>query len=343
MRLLIVTPRQPRATGNTVTAMRLAHGLQERGHQVSLAEVSAGHPLSFSEDPGPFQPHLALLLHAFRAGEPWLSCPAGERIPFAVLLTGTDIHEGIHDPAQGPAIRKILRRASRILTQNRLTAEELPHRLPELAARLRYLPPGVMLGEAPCPVVLPRPAGPETQALLHAAGIRPVKRNLELLLLLDRLVAAQPPFTLSFCGPVLDPRYGERFFDALRERPWARYLGTIDPPAMPALLRQADLVLNHSESEGLPNVLVEAAALGRPILARAIPGNAAVVAEGVNGRLYRSDGEFLRCARDLLAEPRRLRQMADRREEAGRFSPRQEAGRLEEILQEVLAEASVAV
>ena len=343
MRLLIVTPRQPRATGNTVTAMRLAGGLRELGHQVRLSEAAVGLPLSLGEEEAPFNPQLALLLHAFRAGAPWLCSQAAGRLPFAVLLAGTDIHGGIHDPVQAPVIWRVLRSAPRILTQNRLTAGELSRNCPELAERLRYLPPGVVLGDAPCPVVLHRLAEAGTPALLHAAGIRPVKGNLELLLLSDGLAAAKVPFTLSFCGPVLDQRYGERFFAALRERPWARYLGTVDPSAMPALLRQADLVLNHSESEGLPNVLVEAVALGRPILARAISGNAAVVDEAINGRLYRDDGEFLSIARELLLDPGQLRQLSNRGPDPGRFSPRREAERLKEIFREMLAEPNAEV
>ena len=64
-----------------------------------------------------------------------------------------------------------------------------------------------------------------------------------------------------------------------------------------------DVILNNSVSEGLPNALLEATALGLPILARNIPGNAAVVESGGNGLLYDDAAGFLESAVRLLNDP----------------------------------------
>lgn len=54
---------------------------------------------------------------------------------------------------------------------------------------------------------------------------------------------------------------------------------------MPAVLRHAHVICLPSYREGLPKVLAEAAASGRPIVATAAPGCSCVVADGVNGLL----------------------------------------------------------
>ena len=52
---------------------------------------------------------------------------------------------------------------------------------------------------------------------------------------------------------------------------------------MPALLAASDVVALPSYSEGIPRVLIEAAAMSRPIVSTTIPGVAEIVEDGVNG------------------------------------------------------------
>jgi len=300
MRILIVLPEQDRATGNRVTAERIARGLRGRDHQVELCAT----PL----DPAPlraalaaFRPELALLLHAYRSGRPWLE--AGGTSPFLVLLTGTDLNQGLSDPGQSPAIRRVLGAAATILLQNPLLVPRFQAELPELAARLQLLPAAVELGTLPYPLRERHQLPGDRPLLLFPAGIRPVKGQRELLALLAPLAAGLPPFHLACCGPLLDAGYGRALLADIAGYPWADYLGVIPPEAMAAALRASDLVLNHSRDEGLPNALLEAATLGIPILARAIPGNAAVVTPGVNGLLYHDGAEFAAQLRRLLSDP----------------------------------------
>ena len=70
-----------------------------------------------------------------------------------------------------------------------------------------------------------------------------------------------------------------------------RYLGARED--VRELMALADLVVLPSYREGVPRVLIEAAAMGRPIVATDIPGCREVVSNGVNG--------FLVPVRDTLA------------------------------------------
>jgi glycosyltransferase involved in cell wall biosynthesis len=335
MRILIVLPRQDPATGNEVTAERHRAELVSLGHEVALERVDPGDGPSLRAASLSFAPDLVHLLHAYRSGRPWLEAGV-DRIPCLVTLTGTDIHGGIDDPEEGPVIRRVLEKADRIITQNRLTAETLHRERPPFAGKIAYLPPGIALGTAPSPFARSELAPPGHTLFLHPAGIRPVKGNLELLELFDPLAAAGLPFTVAFCGPPLDGPYSADFFAAVARRPWARHLGVIPPAAMPALLRLADVVLNNSQKEGLPNALLEAAALGVPMLVRDIPGNAAVVEEGVNGFLYRDATAFADRAGLLIADPALRRSLA--RPSPERYASEKETQVLLEFYRQVIAE-----
>jgi glycosyltransferase involved in cell wall biosynthesis len=96
-------------------------------------------------------------------------------------------------------------------------------------------------------------------------------------------------------------------------------------------LQQADLVLNNSFSEGLPNTLVEATSLGRPILARNIPGNSALVRDGINGLLYDDAQGFERQLLRLSVEPQLRRSLS--RPDLQSFSAEAEGKRLASILE----------
>jgi len=332
MRLLIVVPSQNRATGNWVTATRLQQGLAARGHAVVLA-ATAGDPRQLQAIVTSSTPELVLLLHAWRSGRPWLASGCSQ--PYAVLLTGTDINISINDPDQVLVIETVLEQAAAILSQNPLTVAALRRDRPGLAARVRYLPAGVILGGDPWPWRERLAAAPGELLCLCPAGIRPIKGALELIGMCEPLIRENLQLRMVFCGPILDDDYGRRFLAEVSARPWTTYLGVVPPAAMPAALRQADIILSNSFGEGLPNALVEAAAVGRPILARDIPGNAAVVINGENGLLYRDERGFRAALQRLHDDPAWRATLS--RPSPERFAAEHEIATLEALCHEILA------
>lgn len=79
----------------------------------------------------------------------------------------------------------------------------------------------------------------------------------------------------------------------------------------PAVLAQASIVVLPSYREGLPKVLLEAAASGRPMVATDVPGCREVVEHGVTGLRVppRDGGALAEAIVQLLADPARCRQM----------------------------------
>ena len=85
------------------------------------------------------------------------------------------------------------------------------------------------------------------------------------------------------------------------------YVGYRDD--MPALLAASDIVvLPTYYPEGIPRVLIEAAAMGTPIVSTTIPGVAEIVEDGVNGSLVPPrDAVALASAIEMLLDNPRLR------------------------------------
>jgi glycosyltransferase involved in cell wall biosynthesis len=299
MRLLIIIPKQHASTGNYVTAHRLQTGLQKIGLAVELLAVDPDEPEIITTKVAAFNPDQLLLLHAWRCGKPWLAS-AATFCPTTVLLTGTDINHDINDFEKGPQTTLVLQKAAAIVSQNRLIFEATLSQSPAWIERLHYIPPGFFLGCMPYPLRQKHSIPKEAILFLHPAGIRPVKANLELLKLCDSLALCNKNFVIAFCGPPLNPDYFSEFLTAIEQRPWSRYLGTIPADAMPAAMAEADLILNHSHSEGISNALLEAVAIGRPVLARNIPGNAEILGKGKLNQLYDSDADFIKQAQGFL-------------------------------------------
>jgi glycosyltransferase involved in cell wall biosynthesis len=301
VRILIVTPRQPRTTGNWVAACRQQKGLESLGHAVRIVEVAES-AAELDEVVRHFAPEVVNVLHAYRSGKPWLACRHAKYLPLAVTLTGTDVNHGLDSPEQRSTILSVLARADAVITINPLTFASLSGVYPKWRSKLHHVPPAVDFGQGSFDLRGPWKIPPSNVVFLHPAGIRPVKGNLELLHMFEK-VAGAGGSVLIFCGPVLDDDYGRRFFKALEECPWAMHIGEVPVDAMPSVLQAADVVVNNSLSEGFSNILHEAACLGVPILARDIPGNLVAFEPERQGWLYHSPEDFVRQAIHLAKHP----------------------------------------
>jgi glycosyltransferase involved in cell wall biosynthesis len=93
---------------------------------------------------------------------------------------------------------------------------------------------------------------------------------------------------------------------------------------VPARLAQAALVVLPSYREGLPKVVIEAAATGRPVIVSDSPGCREAVVDGQTGLLVppKDPGALASAIGTLLADPARRRLMGDaaRRDAESRFA-----------------------
>ena len=327
-RLALLTPFAfPSARGNAVTVERIARGLRARGADIEVWDLSTMARASVERRASEYRPELVHAFHAYRAGPLGLALARRIGRPLVVTLTGTDANLDLFDAERAPAVRQVLESSAAVTAFHDSVAALVARAVPELSARIVVVPQSVDLPDfSPPDGPAPRARGP---VMLFPAGIRPVKRPLFPLAPLDSVAVRYPGFELRYIGPILDVTQGEALIRALRGRQWARHLGEVPHAAMAALLRDADVVLNCSLSEGgMANSVLEALACGRAVLASDIAGNRSVIEDGVTGLLFRDPGDFADKAARLLGDPALRERLGEAgRVRASRFGLQQEIER----------------
>jgi len=146
---------------------------------------------------------------------------------------------------------------------------------------------------------------PDAKLALFAGRLAPQKRVGDLLKVLDLLQHVQPDLRTAIVGEGPMRRELEKLAGQYDLAEKVRFLGHRDD--VPRLMAAADVVALTSEYEGLPNVVLEAMMLGKPVVATAAPGTTEVVVDGATGVLAPiGDIPLLaRGLRDLVRDPRR--------------------------------------
>lgn len=132
---------------------------------------------------------------------------------------------------------------------------------------------------------------PETVPLLFALGRLHENKGFDTLL---KAVARLSDVTLWLAGDGPERQALEALATKLGIRPRVRFLGWTD--SAPALHRAADLFVCPSRHEPLGNVVLEAWAQQRPVLAAASQGPSALIEHGVNGLLTPVDDDVAMAA-----------------------------------------------
>ncbi|MDA8427715.1 MAG: glycosyltransferase [Geobacteraceae bacterium] len=272
-----------------------------------------------------FKPDLIHCFHAHSCGA--ISRQLAERfkVPYIITITGSDVH----DPLQRnhPETVTAIEAAQGVVCFSDSDADALSAYIPGIGARISVAPQGVE--PIACDGKATFDLDPDAFILLLPAALRPVKQVEFPIRSLAQLVQHDPTLRLVIAGGVIDREYTASISRMLCETTYATWLGEVPYEQMGNLYTRADLVLNCSRSESMPNSLMEAMALGRPVLAANIPGNRSLVRHGQNGWLYDNVEDF----RKLAVQIRRntaLREQVGVRAQGfmmANFSPQQEAGR----------------
>lgn len=151
-------------------------------------------------------------------------------------------------------------------------------------ARVHAIPNGVPV---PAAAWEPRPVGRDAPRAVSLGRLAPEKGLDTLVDAWPAVLARHPRARLTLVGegperPALEARVAARGLAGAVELP-----GATDDPT--ATLREADLFVHPSREEGMSVALLEAMALGVPVVASAIPGNLRVVTDREHGRLAPPD------------------------------------------------------
>ncbi|MCX5853517.1 MAG: glycosyltransferase [Deltaproteobacteria bacterium] len=279
LRVIILTPTAfPNVTGNAITAERWRRSLSQKGLAVNVMETQHLDARGLVYGLDRFRPHIVHAHHVSRAGVLMLDPLVAEKygaLPFVVSPAGTDVNPYALKGAERDAVVKTCRMARCIISQSREITRLLQELLPDMEERIAYVPKAFLwFGSDHFDLRTIAACREENILFFMPAGIRPVKGNLECLWAMEKVHESRPKIRVVFAGPALDAGYAARFLEEIRRLgSFAKWILQIPPEAMCSAYQGADVILNHSSSEGLSNPLLEAMAAGRPVLASDIPGN----------------------------------------------------------------------
>jgi len=206
-------------------------------------------------------------------------------VPAVVKLHGSDINAIAQLPGPRAMLRWALPRAARVVAVSRPLADaaiELGVE-PERIAVVRNGVDGELFhvrDRAPARARLGLPAGP---LALYVGNLKPEKGVLELAAAWTIVARARPDATLVLVGAGPLAAAIERELAPIGDR--VRMVGAVPLAAVPDYLAAADLLVLPSHMEGTPNVVLEAHASGRRVVATRIGGVPDLVTDALLGEL----------------------------------------------------------
>ncbi len=278
---------------------------------------------------------------AFGGSLPLLAAPAFAAWidrPLVTLLRGNELDAGLFDPRRRPILDDALRRSAAVCT---VTTEQA-----EKVAALHGIEPRVIANGIDFDLWQPTEGDRQRSAgvLAGRTGAVPAPRLLGFFghlkakkavpFFLDALRRAGDPFRLLLVGEIDDLNL--ETLDATHLPPVDRF------ELMPYYLA-CDLVVIPSHYDGFPNVLIEAAALGKPLIAARTGGMRDLLTDGENAFLFETGDEqgcVAAIARAAGADDATLARMGASAARAARerCDARDEARRYVEVLEACAAE-----
>jgi len=325
MRIALISPYSiGPIRGNITTIERISRFLRLAGADVLVLPADTISAAEMERQLVSFSPHLIHGFHAHYCGGIAQHLAEIFNLPLVITITGSDLHD--------PLLRdhfvtvRAIEAAQSVVCFGVGEAAKLVSYFPHINERVAVISQGVEI--LPVAAATDNFGMPDDAfVLLLPAAVRPVKQVEFPLLALKSLVHAFPRLRLLLAGGVIDQDYAATIRSILCDTPYATWLGEVPHEQMGALYSRADVVLNCSYSESMSNTVLEAMALGRPLLVSDIPGNRMLVSHGDTGLLYSDQDSFLKGVVTLM-EDTRLRANLGRRAGAyisKSFSPQHEA------------------
>ncbi|WP_165763863.1 glycosyltransferase [Halalkalibacter urbisdiaboli] len=299
-RIFFFTPYYKQNRGNATTAKRLVKGLKEASLQVTVfayEEETWNHTWQELFE----QADLYHVLHLRRFASWQNEHQLNLSKPYVLTSGGTDVNEDLKNEAAAILMKAVADESCAITVFSLDAKQKIAQAYPELAARVHVIPQSIWLpNPTPENSVMKVSGCPK---ILLPAGLRPVKDVFYLWDALLELRKHWPEMSFSIIGAKLDKQVSREVEIRTKQFKWFHYLGEVPLEKMADIYKQIDIVLNTSKSEGQPTSLLEAMYIGKPVVAKRIPGNESIICHGENGLLFDSPYEFLEQVKTLLASP----------------------------------------
>lgn len=307
MKLLFLACLSPK-TGNCTTAERIRSHIESAGHTCELRDVSefksSAEVANLMAQNPPFDG--ALAIHLFKAGRLLLDI----QVPFGVIFGGTDINEDVKVEQKRVVMEQVLLKARFAVAFTDSLKQEAELFLLSQSSKIYVQPQGIKIEAAEkfCWAEFLKSSGVNRQdvedlnVFLLVCGLRRVKDPLYLVEAFSEWHRENPLNVLVIIGPKIDPVLTVEV-EAVAKRTAGVFLAQErSQQELHAAMKRSFAVVNSSVSEGMSAAILEAMDVGVPVVARDIPGNAAVVQNEVTGLLYSSPQEFVRQSQRLLSD-----------------------------------------
>lgn len=317
-------------TGNFVTAERISECVSSAsGRRCLIVEESQFNTdAQFSQWVKENNVYFVLGVHAFRAGR--LLCDGS--VPYGIVLGGTDVNVDMQSssPKRDVCMRAILRARFVVAFSEEMVGRikpvmssllPSPALIESVLRNVRVIhqsvsiPREIINGETGLPSIHQYLGiNIDVNVILLPAALRPIKAPLYLLDALQSHAASYPAnaaafqFCLVIVGPSLDADTLRCVQLACETQPQVcKYVGLQHRHMVLRWMTCSLCVVNTSESEGMSGTILEAMAVGCPVVARNNSGNCNIVTHGVNGFIFSTAAEAVLLCAQLVVEGASLR------------------------------------
>ncbi|MDT8860556.1 glycosyltransferase family 4 protein [Alkalihalobacillus sp. MEB130] len=310
-KIILFTPYYKENRGNSTTARRLVKGLQMWDATVHVfayeeEEWTADWDVLFQEV------DIYHVIHLKRFTQ-WIKKHSHLQLKKPYILTsgGTDVNEDLKSPDAVRLMVSVADQSCAITVFSEDGKEKIVHVYPDLADRIYVIPQSVDLPvgeEAPSSV---KSIG-GNPTLLLPAGLRPVKDVFYVLDECEEMRNKWPDLAFILIGPVLDEQVYHEVVQYEKKHEWFHYVKEVPLEQMRSVYERADVVLNTSISEGQSSAVLEAMAVGKPVVARENSGNASVIQDGETGILFDSPEQFRTKIEEMIMSEKSISKLIEK-------------------------------
>lgn len=297
--ILLLSLTDP-ATGNATTAGRIRGYLESAGcrvvHRSSAEEWTSNDLKSLVQNE-----HIvaAIGVHTFGAGRHLHNLG----IPFAIVFGGTDLNELPIDAKAMAVMSNVVNQASVLVAFDDTFVTRATELWPQTASKLRRIPQAPMVHASSYSLRRALSLADQDILVLLPSGLRSVKDPLFCARMFADWHAKDARIHLAIVGAARDVSFAEHVTKQVATMPGVHIVPALAQHDLHAAMREAAVVLNTSKSESCPNAVLEAMALGTPVVVRNIPGNRSIVSHGETGFLFSTPEECREQVASVLQHP----------------------------------------
>ncbi|RMF06238.1 glycosyltransferase [Candidatus Woesearchaeota archaeon] len=300
-KIALISPALPPSlNGNAVDVERWKRELEKKGKTVRLFLSS---DKNLKDKLSRFKPDVAHVIHASK-GARAIKFLKKLEIPVVLTLAGPDINVDMEDKRRRHLVVDSFHAADQVIVfYNRLKVD-LMMKFPRLRNKMNVINKEIDLPKSGLDFRKKYKFAKDDFIFYLPASIESIKNPLFPVKPLHRLFDQYPNVRFVVSGPIVEKGLARKLMSVHKKLAFVKYIKVVPRKHMYAAYRDVDVVLNCSESEGMPTAILESMMLGKAVLAHKIPATEAIIQHNHNGLLYKNEEKFYQLAERLVTSRR---------------------------------------